>query len=601
MSELFKQNIDALRSTGKLYFSPVDLQLTDMSSVRAAVTRRGRVYIEVIDASGQWIALNSPVDPVNEAERLFDSSVSQCDIGTVDTFVIIGFEAGYLFESVLRKCVGRCKILIWEPSADSIRIGLSSRPLDIPDHADVDVSLFLGADTRGIAASIAGTINPLSIRGLRILCNPRVAAFHRDMVEAFSTELRARTSSQRLLIGTTLRHNETFFRNFLLNIPFLNSSADIELIGSQVRGKDCILVSAGPSLEKHLDELRQVQGSLPILCVGPAWKTLRAASIRPDLVFSIDPFPDNFTHFDGLQSEGEVLVSDLSNNHDVVKSFQGAICFFHTNIEKGQFAKQLGFATRFLSCGGSVAHTAFDFCTQYSVRTLILIGQDLAYTGGVSHARGHTGRTTLESDFEKHPDRFVSVTGYGGVGQVQTNLQMDAYRLWFENQPMLERVINATEGGARILGIREMAFRDALNCSEQSKFQLQPICSSQSHHNVDKLKRAYASMKRDLLRLKDHFSEAHRIMLQLSEATDPKLVTMLEGKYNSLAKKLPKHSTLSERLLEEFSVDERFRTTRRLTIYKDSKREHYITNTALHERLVNSCDRALQALASISE
>jgi hypothetical protein len=422
-----------------------------------------------------------------------------------------------------------------------------------------------------------------------------VAALYQTEAAEFSAELRARTSAQHLMLGTTIRHGETFFRNFLANIPFLLNTIKLDELGGQIRARDCLLVSAGPSLEKQLDKIHEVQRRMPILCVGPAWKTLRAAGIRPDFVFSIDPFRDNFSHFEGLESKGEILVSDLANNHDVVNTFKGIISFFHTNIETGNFAKKLGFETPFLSCGGSVAHTAFSFCSLYEAKSIILVGQDLAYTGGISHATGHTGRSFLDHDIKKHPERFLEVTAYGGEGRVWTNIQMDAYRVWFESQVNVASIVNSTEGGAKINGFPEESLEAALERVGSLSFEV-TVKAQLRLSSGRGLGQRLARMRRELWTLKEHFGKLHTVMSKLVDSPSASDATALERGYNELALNIPKHSAATERLLEAFSIDERFRTKRRLAVYDGQKTEHYQTNAALHQRLVASCDRAMQVV-----
>lgn len=594
LERTFRTNVETFSSRGQLFFD-VDA-LNDLSLneeyTRVKLSRRLSRYLEV-QSRGHWLPLCSPVDPVKEAEAVFESCLTTTDIDEVDTFIVIGFEAGYLLEAVAGRCRPRSRVIVWEPFSKHLKAGFATRPIDLDKHFSLEV--YLGPDARGIASLIASSIDPFTIRGLRILCNPRVATLYRTEAAEFSAELRARTSAQQLMLGTTIRHGETFFRNFLANIPFLLNTIKLDELGGQIRGRDCLLVSAGPSLEKQLDKIHAIQRRMPILCVGPAWKTLRAVGIRPDLVFSIDPFRDNFTHFEGLESEGEILVSDLANNHDVVNSFRGTISFFHTNIETGNFAKKLGFETPFLNCGGSVAHTAFSFCTRYTAKSVILVGQDLAYTGGISHATGHTGRSFLDHDRKKNPERFLEVTAYGGEGRVWTNIQMDAYRVWFESQVNVTSVVNSTEGGARINGFPEESLGAVLERVSSLCFEL-TVEAQLSLSNGSGLGKRLTRIRRELWTLKEHFGKMHTVMSKLIAGASASDATALERDYNELALNIPKHSASTERLLEAFSIDERFRTKRRLAVYEGQKTEHYQTNAALHQRLVASCDRAIQVL-----
>jgi hypothetical protein len=91
------------------------------------------------------------------------------------------------------------------------------------------------------------------------------------------------------------------------------------------------------------------------------------------------------------------------------------------------------------------------------------VGQDLAYSQGKSHAGAHVG-LTLQSEDQRAGRLNRTIPGYYG-GEVETTVQLDSYRYWFEEvirkYPQLN-VINATEGGARIAGTTQMPLAEAV-------------------------------------------------------------------------------------------------------------------------------------------
>ena len=96
--------------------------------------------------------------------------------------------------------------------------------------------------------------------------------------------------------------------------------------------------------------------------------------------------------------------------------------------------------------------------------TVILVGQDLAYTDNKSHADG----TFQEKMPVEHTEHMIRVKGnYQDTVPTLTNLKI--YLEWFANY--IEgarkhgnfRVINATEGGAFIEGTELMALKEALD------------------------------------------------------------------------------------------------------------------------------------------
>lgn len=114
--------------------------------------------------------------------------------------------------------------------------------------------------------------------------------------------------------------------------------------------------------------------------------------------------------------------------------------------------------------GGSVANYAFSLAIKLGFKTIILVGQDLAFTGG----RGHTRDAYDDEDKNRRDAAEVGsiceVEAIDG-GMVKTESRMRSYLKWFENSIAAHNdieVIDATEGGALIHGSRVMTLRQAI-------------------------------------------------------------------------------------------------------------------------------------------
>jgi hypothetical protein len=129
---------------------------------------------------------------------------------------------------------------------------------------------------------------------------------------------------------------------------------------------------------------------------------------------------------------------------------------------------------------------AFWLAKTLGCSPLVLVGQDLAFTGNAAYASGTTyesSRARVSKDgaaleFEWNDairkahgraagplvDRaaLVMVDAWGGEGMVPSGVMFSSFRAWFEvaaavfavTDPKLE-LVNATEGGARVRGFKE--------------------------------------------------------------------------------------------------------------------------------------------------
>ena len=224
-----------------------------------------------------------------------------------------------------------------------------------------------------------------------------------------------------------------------------------------------ILVSAGPSLDKNIDEIRKAKGKAFIIAVDTALKTLLKKNIIPDIVITIDSHKPPILFMHTKFKDIPMVVCDCSN-YELYVLHQGKRFYFAETESYMSYIYNEGTGGRLYSTetGGSVANNAFSLINILGFKKIILVGQDLAYTGKKFHttdAYGESDKNVLE-DYNKY---FEVEDIYGG--KVYTESNMDLYRKWFESQiiryPRL-RVIDATEGGAKIEGSEIMTLKEAI-------------------------------------------------------------------------------------------------------------------------------------------
>ena len=115
-----------------------------------------------------------------------------------------------------------------------------------------------------------------------------------------------------------------------------------------------------------------------------------------------------------------------------------------------------------MQTGGSVSNSAFSLAAKMGFGNIILIGQDLAYSGGKIHADATYHDKTenvMPSGIE-----YYEVEGVDG-STVLAPRDMNDYRIWFEEQirdiPSVH-VVDATEGGALIHGAETITLKEAI-------------------------------------------------------------------------------------------------------------------------------------------
>ncbi|MBZ7964170.1 motility associated factor glycosyltransferase family protein [Campylobacter sp. 2457A] len=268
-------------------------------------------------------------------------------------------------------------------------------------------------------------------------------------------------------LDPNLKISFTSHNNFLQNIPTMLESIPFQRIIQERRNQfeNCIVVCAGPSLEKQIPLLRKYQENFVIFCADGAFSLLYKNDIIPDYVLNIDidEYPANFFKNIEKRKLNQTLFILGQNTHPNIVNFLNqknlSTCIVLNQISNN---KEFGLNEfGYLDIGTHVGHMCYTLALSLGFKNIIIIGQDLAYNkNGDSHF----------SDFVLGKNADISLNipslktlAYGGEGEVLTHLAWDDYRqkleFLFSNYTCID-FYNATEGGARIAFTKELSFKE---------------------------------------------------------------------------------------------------------------------------------------------
>lgn len=272
--------------------------------------------------------------------------------------------------------------------------------------------------------------------------------------------------------------------------------------------RPAIVVSAGPSLDKNINELKKAKDKAFIIVVDTALKAVLRAGIVPDLTITIDPHKPLIL-FEDERIRKLPMIFCIMSNKQVIDSQKGEKIFFgdsesYIQAIFNKYDKKLST----LETGGSVACNAFSTAVFLGFKNIILVGQDLAYPNGKEHTKD-----AYDNEAEnklKDGKRYFEVEDIYG-GKVLTEENMDAYRLWFETQivryPHLH-VIDATEGGAKIRGTEVLTLNETIEreCKNLRKIDfakvIDGITKTYSGEELDKITKQLYNIPEELKKLK---------------------------------------------------------------------------------------------------
>lgn len=216
-----------------------------------------------------------------------------------------------------------------------------------------------------------------------------------------------------------------------------------------------ILVAAGPSLKKNLHLLAGMQDRAIIIAVSHTAKYLEQNGVRAHFFAETDPKMGNpFLQLD--QREKLRFLMKPCAASDKQELCKGHCYYYGFDSEALRLVKD-SIGDDDYNCGGSVATDTFDFVASLGFKTVILVGQDLAYD-----REGHT-----HVDQEEAPPAFADTDTIDIYGQpIKTRTDWMIYLRSYERLIGLYpevRVIDATEGGARIEGTEIKTLQESLD------------------------------------------------------------------------------------------------------------------------------------------
>lgn len=419
---------------------------------------------------GHVVRFNSPFSPEHEADVIY-SSINMKK--TTPVVCLMGIGTGVLAKKILDNLSDSGRLIIFEPDNKIINYCISCSENDECDDAE----LLVGERIKSIIDDkrvvmyfpeknevpfiniLCGIINYRSLYGLVFCINSGYKDFYPkkclDFIRGIE-DLRRFTLTNK---GTLYKQKDYYIDQIFRNIKILKKINLANEIG-KIIPKDIpvVLVSAGPSLKKNVELLNKLKGHSLIVAVDTAVRFLMTHDIIPDLTITIDP-QKNEACYEDYRSRNIPCIVDMEGNSNIIDKLNGRIFILTYNAYTNNLLHSIG--KEFLEDsigGGSVATTMFALLINLEFKKIIFVGQDLASSGGKTHA--------LEENDGNIGD--ISIEGIDGE-KVLTRNDWLVFLKWYEIQIEKQkntdkefRVIDATEGGAKIRGTEIMTLQEAI-------------------------------------------------------------------------------------------------------------------------------------------
>lgn len=385
------------------------------------------------------------------------------EINDESILIIYGVGLGYHVNYLLSRLSSNNRLILVEPSNEIFQFALNNGYYNMFKNRE-NICFIVGEESEEKLNIILQAYIPWdNFENVVYKEFKQYPIVFREYYEKFNKCLLETINSMRINRNTALYFAEQWQSNFMENLEFVFRSVPVKSFFDVFKDIPAVIVSAGPSLDKNIDQLKEAKGKCVIICVGTALKALLKKNIEPDFVVSIDGGKKNFEHFDGHKVKSP-LVYDLTLYPKILKEYEGTLIIAEIASEYTQLlSDKLSLDFGKLSAGPSVANLSLDFAYMLGCNPIIFIGQDLAYLDNRTHASG----TTYEKDrIKENSDgkEYICVEG-NFEEKVLTDRVLLSFKTWFENYIYGHpdrTYINATEGGALIKGTKIMGFKEVI-------------------------------------------------------------------------------------------------------------------------------------------
>ncbi len=431
--------------------------------------RDGNPTARLTADDGREIHIHSRYHPREEADRFVEK------LAAVEnpTFFISGLGLGYHLLEFERRCDAPVLIVAEDD------LGLLKSVLCLHDLAELIGSgrlIFLTSTDKHALHRKLSTCNANVLLGLKLVVLPHAKRYHARFHEQMQRRLTDFVSVARTNMVTLLKNSRITFKNVALNLPSYLENRGIEALAGKAAGYPAIVIAAGPSLARNLEQLGPLRERAVLIGVQTVLRLLHSLDVTPHFVTSLDFHEVSTEFFRGLDHVGDcVLVAEPKATWHVPDMFRGGKrLLWHKHYDV--LLQECGPARGRLQPGTTVAHLAFYLAQQLGCDPIIFVGQDLAFSEGMFYMPG----SPIEQTWQPELNRFQTIemkqwerivrnrpilrTTRDIHGRDTYNDELlFTYREQFESDFAAagQRIIQASEGGVPLAGAEVMPLRDA--------------------------------------------------------------------------------------------------------------------------------------------
>lgn len=517
---LFRKNLSVIRKGRQALYDKLEEILNSnkysYDNIEETETRDGNKAL-TIEKDDTKYRLNSIYRPLSEASKWAD----QYEFQNLNISVMMfGIGNGLFVREMLKRLQPDAKVYLYEPDISVFLYVLNN--VDISDIlSDMRIILFINEINYIEFEELMQRDIDWRMLLAQIVCHHPIydKIYGKEYVK-FLKVINKANNLERINMDTEKHLSVALAKNAIKNLCYIKESNYIsEFIGRIPEEVPVIIVSAGPSLDKNIDELKRAEGKAFIFATDTSVKYLIKHDINFDAMITIDSKKAGW-HLKNEKCHNVPMFCVLEANTKFMEMHKGRKIWFRGSVYMYDLYNRFNREFPIYNNGGSVATAAFTASVSLGFKNIVLIGQDLAYSGNVTHAGG----TIKNIQGDKEGREFVeSIDG----SKVQTRYDWLIYLGWFEDAiRSIEdiNVIDATEGGALIHGTKIMTLSDVIDqyCKEDFSFSnlLDDTPYTFTGDEYDKVRNDMLDIPKEFINMRQKANEGIKATEQLIKIID---------------------------------------------------------------------------------
>ena len=277
----FEKNIALLQKNHPEVFEIISGNQEHSEKTELVLAENQKPNLKVKLSGNEDMFIHDHQDPGIESET-FLSLVQEQSTGVV---LMFGMGLGYSVLELLRKRKKLQYMIIFELNVEFFIHAIQSMDLT---ELFMDKRVIICLDEPGDLSTVMAEANrALMLEDIHTLnlnscfkVNPayeKVSSLVFDYINAFNTEGATKTI-----------HGKTFFENRLKHLTSMHHEKKLEDLAGRFKGIPALIIAAGPSLDKNIDQIAKAVGKSVIIAVDTVLPSLLNHGITPDFVTSID-------------------------------------------------------------------------------------------------------------------------------------------------------------------------------------------------------------------------------------------------------------------------------------------------------------------------